>query len=171
MQFGKQNPDKFVCIFFLFCMQCCALILEPVVLCMLQVWTMLIRLGVIMRQCTHPLGERKECRREAREAEDGVVQAPRRRVGRPRRAVVEDEPQPQADPDYEEMGVEHQLEEDVEKDAQQQRWRRGKKVAEPDPDPLDDYPGGPHDITMLMRYHVHVAKKASEGVVRINVIF
>jgi len=47
----------------------------------------------------------------------------------------------------------------------------GKKVVEPDPDLLDDYLGGPHDTTLLTRYHVHVARKASEGVVRFNVIF
>ena len=33
----------------------------------------------------------------------------------------------------------------------------------PDPEPLDDYLGGPHDTTLLTRYHVHVARKASEG--------
>ena len=37
------------------------------------------------------------------------------------------------------------------------------------PEPLKDYPGGPHDTTLLTRYHVHVARKASEGVVHINV--
>jgi hypothetical protein len=111
---------------------------------------------------------------------DGVVQAPRCSAGRPPCVVVEDEPQPHADPYYEQMDVEHQaeddaeaIEEDVEEDVQQQQWRRrkGKKVVEPDPDPLDDYPDGPHDITLLTRYHVHVARKTSEGVVRINVIF
>lgn len=39
----------------------------------------------------------------------------------------------------------------------------------PDLEPLDDYPGGLHDITLLTRYHVHVAMKASEGEVHINV--
>jgi len=48
----------------------------------------------------------REERRARREAE-GVVQAPRRRAGRPRRAVAEDESQPQADLDYEQMDVEH----------------------------------------------------------------
>jgi hypothetical protein len=74
------------------------------------------------------------------------------------------------------MDVEHQveddaeaMEEDVEDDAQQQRQRRGKRVMEPDPEPLDDYPNGPHDTTLLTRY-LHVARKVSEGVVRINVI-
>ena len=39
----------------------------------------------------------------------------------------------------------------------------------PDPEPLDDYPGGPHDTTLLWRYHVHVARKAFEDKVFINV--
>jgi len=65
------------------------------------------------------------------------------------------------------------MEEDMEEDAEQQhrRRRKGKKVVEPDPDPLDDYPNGLHDLTLLTRYHAHVAMKASEGVVIINVIF
>jgi len=117
--------------------------------------------------------EREEHRRACREARatKDVVQAPRRRAGRPRRAVGEDEPQP--NPDYEENDVEHHAEDDaeaMEEDAQQWQQRRGKKVVEPDPDLLDDYSGGPHDITLLTRYHVHVARKAAEGVVRINVI-
>ena len=99
----------------------------------------------------------------AREAADtkGVVQAPRRKSGRPRHAVDQNEPQPQADPEYKQMDVDHQveddaeaMEEDMEDDSQQQRqWRRGKKVVEPDLEPLDDYPGGPHDTTLLTRYH------------------
>jgi len=43
-------------------------------------------------------------------------------------------------------------------------------VVEPDPEPLDDYPDGPHDTTLLTRYRVHVTRKASERVVRIIVI-
>ena len=38
-----------------------------------------------------------------------------------------------------------------------------------DPKPLNDYPGGPHDTSLLWRYHVHVARKAAGGVVFINV--
>jgi len=38
-----------------------------------------------------------------------------------------------------------------------------------DPEPLNDYPGGPHNTSLLWRYHVHVAKKAADGVVFINV--
>jgi len=128
--------------------------------------------------------ERRLTCRMAREAEvgeaaEGVFQAPRRRAGRPRRVVVEDKPRPQADPYYEHMDVDHHadddaeaMEEDVEEDAQQQRRRRkGKKVVLPDLDPPNDYPSGPHDLTLLTRYHMHVTRKASEGVVSINVIF
>jgi len=45
-----------------------------------------------------------------------------------------------------------------------------KRVPEPGHEPLDDYLGGPHDTTLLTRYHVHVARKASEGEVPFNVI-
>ena len=44
------------------------------------------------------------------------------------------------------------------------RRRKRKRVLVPDLEPLDDYPGGPHDTTMLTRYNVDVARKASEGV-------
>ena len=37
------------------------------------------------------------------------------------------------------------------------------------PEPLDDYPGGPHETGMLWKYHVHVARKAADGEVFINV--
>jgi hypothetical protein len=54
-----------------------------------------------------------------------------------------------------------------------QRRRRGKRPVVPDPEPepgpLDDYPGGSHDTTLLWRYHVHVARKVSGGKVFINV--
>jgi hypothetical protein len=118
-------------------------------------------------EAMHPFVRRerieRRARQEAREAE-GVVHA-----------VVEDEPLSQVDPDYVQMDIEHQVEDDVEAmeddvdDGQQQR-RRGKRVLEPGPEPLDDYPGVSYDTTLLTRYHVHMARKASEGVVRINVI-
>ena len=38
-----------------------------------------------------------------------------------------------------------------------------------DLEPLDDYPSGPHDTSLLWRYHVHVARKASDGEVFLNV--
>jgi hypothetical protein len=114
---------------------------------------------------------RRECLQ--RMEEDGVV--PRRRGDRARRADVE--PQPEHAQEYDEMDVQQQqqmeeeldaMEEDMEDGEPQRRWR-GKRVVMPDPEPLDDYPGGPHDITMLWRYHVHVARKAYEGEIFINV--
>jgi len=105
--------------------------------------------------------------------EDGVVS--RRRGGRARRADVK--PQPELEQEYDEMEVQQQqqmeeeleaMEEDME-DGEPHRRRRGKRVVVPDPEPLDDYLGGPHDTTLLWRYHVHVAKKASKGEVFINV--
>jgi len=57
---------------------------------------------------------------------------------------------------------------DYMEDAQPQR-RRTRKKCEVDPEPLDDYLGGPHDTSLLWRYHVHVASKASDAKVFINV--
>jgi len=56
------------------------------------------------------------------------------------------------------------LKEDME-DNEPHRRRRGKRPVVPDPKPLDDYPSGPHDTTLLWRYHV----QASEGEIFINV--
>jgi hypothetical protein len=44
------------------------------------------------------------------------------------------------------------------------------RLLEQDPESLDDYPGGPHDTTLLTRYHVHVARKAADDEVPINVM-
>jgi len=107
----------------------------------------------------------------------GVVQVPRHRGGRPRRAVADDEPHHQDDPEYDRMNMDDaetmkgvgDVEEDVD-DGQQQPRRRAKRVPEPDLEPLDDYPGGPHNTTLLTRYHVRVARKVFEGEVPINVI-
>jgi len=60
------------------------------------------------------------------------------------------------------------MEGDMEDVEPHRRWRRKHPVV-PDPEPLDDYPGGPHDTTLLWRYHVYVVRKASEGEVFINV--
>ena len=32
-----------------------------------------------------------------------------------------------------------------------------------DPEPLDDYPGGPRETGLLWKYHVDVARKAADG--------
>ena len=69
---------------------------------------------------------------------------------------------------------EHELVEELERmdeemeDAEPRR-RRKKKEKVVDPEPLDDYPGGPHETGLLWKYHVHVARKASEGEVFIDV--
>jgi hypothetical protein len=47
----------------------------------------------------------------------------------------------------------HGMDEEME-DAEPRRRR--KKVV--DPEPLHDYPGGPHQTDLLWRYHVHVAR-------------
>jgi hypothetical protein len=52
-------------------------------------------------------------------------------------------------------------------DVQPQR-RRTRKKRVVDPEPLDDYPGGPHNTNLLWMYHVHVVSKAVDGVVFIN---
>ena len=52
-------------------------------------------------------------------------------------------------------------------DAQPCRRRTRKKYVV-DPEPVDDYPGGPHNTSLLWRYHVHVVRKAVDGVVFIN---
>jgi len=108
--------------------------------------------------------------------EEGIV-APRRRVGRGRRANVE--PQPEPKHVQEDMNVQQQqkeedefqekleaMEEDMEDVQPRQRRTRKKRVV--DSEPFDDYPGGPHNTSLLWRYHVHVARKAVYGVVFFN---
>ena len=58
---------------------------------------------------------------------------------------------------------------DEEMEDAEPRRRRKKKEKGVDPEPLDDYPGGPHETGMLQKYRVHVARKASEGEVFIDV--
>jgi len=53
------------------------------------------------------------------------------------------------------------MEEDM--DDAQQRRRRTKKKRVVDPEPFHDYPGGPHDTSLLWRYLVHVARKTVDG--------
>ena len=52
---------------------------------------------------------------------------------------------------------------DKEMEDVEPRRRRKKKEKVVDPEPLDDYPGGPHDTGLLWRYHVHVARKVADG--------
>ncbi|XP_024630198.1 protein MAIN-LIKE 1-like [Medicago truncatula] len=58
----------------------------------------------------------------------------------------------------------HAMDEEM-KDGEPRR-RRKKKEKVVDPEPLDDYPGGPHETGLLWKYHVHVARKAADGVWR-----
>jgi len=77
---------------------------------------------------------------------------------------VEDDAEDEEDVGYAEA------KEDVDDCQQRQRRRRSKRVLEPNPEPLDDYFGGPHNTTLLTRYHVHMSRKADDGEVLINVI-
>jgi len=52
---------------------------------------------------------------------------------------------------------------DEEMEDAEPRRRQKKKEKVVDPEPLDDYPGGPHDTGLLWRYHVHMARKAADG--------
>jgi len=53
-----------------------------------------------------------------------------------------------------------EMEEQVEGDVEQVNL-------DPEPEQLDDYLGGPHDLSMLTMYHVHVAKRMYVGLVRL----
>ena len=76
------------------------------------------------------------------------------------------------------MELQHLEEQELEEELQdmdeemkdvEPRRRRKKKERVVDPEPLDDYPSAPHETDLLWKYHVHVARKASEGEVFINV--
>jgi len=58
---------------------------------------------------------------------------------------------------------------DEEMEDAEPRRRRKKKEKVVDPEPLDDYPGGPHKSDLLWKYYVHEARNASEGEVFIDV--
>jgi len=105
--------------------------------------------------------------------EEGVV-PPRRRGARGRRADVQPdvEHQPEQENMVDDVDVqqmeEHKLEEELHamdeemEDAEPRRGRKKKQMVV-DLEPLDDYPGGPHDTGLLWRYHVHVARKVADG--------
>jgi len=65
-----------------------------------------------------------------------------------------------------EIEVEHQMEDDVEAEEEMGDDDEEQQQAEPEPKHVDDYLGGPHDTTMLTRYHVHMAMMAADGEVR-----
>jgi len=70
----------------------------------------------------------------------------------------------------EEQELEEELQAmDEEMENAEPHRRRKKKEKVVDPEPLDDYPGGPHETGQLWKYHMHVARKASEGEVFIDV--
>jgi len=50
----------------------------------------------------------------------------------------------------------------VDDDEQQQQQR----VPEPELEELEDYHGGPHDLTVPTKYHVHMARMVDDGVVK-----
>ena len=123
-----------------------------------------------VREAGH--ASRRRERLQQLEEEGGVP--PRRRRGR--RADVEHQPEQENmvdDVDVQQM-EEHKLEEELHamdeemEDAEPRRGRKKKQMVV-DLEPLDDYPGGPHDTGLLWRYHVHVARKAFMGEVFIDV--
>ena len=70
----------------------------------------------------------------------------------------------------EEQELEEELQAmDEEMEDAKPRRRRKKKEKVVDLEPLDDYPGGPHETGLLWKYHVHVVMKVSEGEVFIDV--
>jgi hypothetical protein len=95
--------------------------------------------------------------RTQRMEEEGVVPS-RRRGDRGRRANVESQPEPEHEQEHDDMDVQQQqmeeeefqeeleaMDEDME-DEQLQRMQTKKKHVV-DPEPLHDYPSGPHDTT------------------------
>jgi len=117
--------------------------------------------------------------------EEGVV--PRRRGGvKGRRVDVEPDAEHQPEQqeymdlqqEHPDVELQHMEEQELEEELQamdeemedaEPRRRRNKKEKVVDPEPLDDYPGGPHETGLLWKYHVHKARKASEGEVFIDV--
>jgi hypothetical protein len=117
--------------------------------------------------------------RTQRMEEEGVVPS-RRRGDRGRRANVEPQPEPEHEQEHDDMDVQQQqmeeeefqeeleaMDEDMEDEQPQRRQTKKKHVV--DPEPLHDYPSGPHDTSLLWRYHAHLPRKASDGEVFINV--
>jgi len=65
-----------------------------------------------------------------------------------------------------EMEVEREVEGDADAQEVGDDEQQQQHVQESEPDELDDYPGDPHDLTMLTKYHVHVAKMTADGMTR-----
>jgi hypothetical protein len=131
-----------------------------------------------VREAGHASHRRERLRRLQ---EEGGVPL-RRRGARGRRADVEHQPEQQEYMDVEQeqhdVDLQHMEEQKLEEELQamdeetedvEQRRRQKKKEKVVDPEPLDDYPGGPHETGLLWKYSVHVARKAADGEVFINV--
>lgn len=78
--------------------------------------------------------------------------------------VNDHEPQYKAQPEQYQMEREEQVEGDDEKVEEQ-------VGLEPEPESLEDYPGGPYDLSVLTIYHVHVARRMSDGRVRLYTFY
>jgi hypothetical protein len=62
-----------------------------------------------------------------------------------------------------------EMEQQVEGDADAQEVgddKQKQRVPEPESEEFDEYRGGPHELTVLTKYHVHEARMAADGVVR-----
>lgn len=118
------------------------------------------------RQTMHGSVRRK--RVENRRAE-GRVPRRGRGKGRARRADGEGSSQVE-ELEYEpNVEMEVQVEGDAEAhevgDDEQQQHQR---VSEPEREKHDDYPSGPHELTVLSKYRIHVARMAADGIWRDN---
>jgi len=141
--------------------------------------------GSSSTQRVREAGHASHRRERLQQMEDEGVVPPRHRGSRGRRADV--------DPDFEHRPEQHEQEymedavdvqlmeeqelveelqamyEDMEDAEPRRRQTKKKKKKVVDPEPLDDYPGGPYDTSLLWRYQVHVARKAAYSEVFINV--
>lgn len=51
-------------------------------------------------------------------------------------------------------------------DEQPQKEEEIRGCGATSPQPMDDYPGSPHDLSLLTMYHVHMVKNMSDVIVR-----
>jgi len=100
-------------------------------------------------------------RRERHHKADAEGLVPKCRGGRAHRADTDDEPQPKAEPEYNQMNMEHQVEDDDvaeedvgDDDNGHQQQRCGKRVPEPkpNPEPLDEHDFGKSTKTIEVIY-------------------
>jgi len=117
-----------------------------------------------VREAGHASHRKERLRRL--EEEGGVP--PRRRRGHCADVQPDVKHQPEQENMVDDMDVQQMEDQELERmDEEMQdvepRRRRKKKEKVVDPEPLDDYPGGPHETGLLWKYHVHVARKAADG--------